>query len=142
MVRIGELAAQAGVATSAVRFYESKGLLAADDRVAGQRRYGDGALERLRMIVLLRGAGLSCDDIAVALDRTPDGARLRRERAGGRADELRRQVTRTLSALVVVQHAARCTRDADDERCVEEISRQRDAALREAEALLARLAGG
>jgi hypothetical protein len=40
----------------------------------------------------------------------------------------------------VVQHAARCTRDADDGRCVEEIGAQRDAALREAEALLARVA--
>ena len=87
MLRIGELADQVGVATSAVRFYETKGLLAPDDRVAGQRRYTDATVERLRMIVLLRGAGLSCDDIAVALDPTPEGARRRRERAGRRADE-------------------------------------------------------
>ena len=142
MLRIGELAGRVGVATSAVRFYESKGLLAPDGRAGGQRRYTEGAVERLRMIVLLRGAGLSCDDVAVALDRTPEGARLRRERAARRATELREQVDRTLSALVVVHHAARCTRDADDDRCVEEIARQRDAALREAGALMTRVVGG
>lgn len=142
MLRIGELAGRVGVATSAVRFYESKGLLAPAGRVAGQRRYTDAAVERLQMIVMLRRAGLSCDDVAVALDRTPTGARGRRERAERRAAELRDQVTTTLSALVVVQHASRCTRDADDDRCVEEISRRRDAALREADALLDRVTGG
>jgi DNA-binding transcriptional MerR regulator len=139
MLRIGELARRAGVATSAVRFYESKGLVEPDGRVAGQRRYSEAAVERLRMVVLLRKAGLSCDDIAVALDPTPEGGRLRRERAARRAAELRDRLTTTLSALVVVQHASVCTRDADDDRCVEEIGRQRDSALQEAEALLARV---
>src|SRR3954470_21960570 len=51
----------------------ARGLVEPDGRVAGQRRYGEAAVERLRMVVLLRKAGLSCDDIAVALNPTPEG---------------------------------------------------------------------
>ena len=137
MLRIGELAEQVGVATSAVRFYESKGLLEAADRLAGQRRYRPDAVDRLRMVVLLRQAGLSCADVARALDRHPDRAAERRELAAARAAELREQILTTLSALVVVEHATTCTRTADDDSCVVEIRAQRDEAVERAAALLA-----
>lgn len=136
MLRIGELAEQVGVATSAVRFYESKGLLDPDGRIAGQRRYHPGAVDRLRMIVLLRRAGLSCSDVALALDRSPAGATERRELAAVRAAELREQILTTLSALVVVEHAVHCRRADDDESCVAEIRAQRDVAVERAARLL------
>jgi DNA-binding transcriptional MerR regulator len=136
MLRIGELAERAGVATSAVRFYESRGLLEADGRVAGQRRYRPDAVDRLRMIVLLRRAGLSCADVAQALDRSPARTAVRRERATARAAELREQVLTTLSALVVVEHATHCTRAGDDDSCVAEIRAQRDDAVARAARLL------
>jgi MerR family copper efflux transcriptional regulator len=60
---IGELAGRAGVATSTVRYYERRGLLAPDARVSGQRRYGAGALRRLVFVGMLQDAGLSLDDI-------------------------------------------------------------------------------
>jgi DNA-binding transcriptional MerR regulator len=63
MMTIGRLAARAGVATSAVRYYERRGLLAPDARVSGQRRYGVDALRRLVFIGMLQDAGLSLDDI-------------------------------------------------------------------------------
>lgn len=137
MLRIGELAASAGVRTSAVRFYESKGLLQSDARTAGQRRYQVAAIERLRLIVMLRQAGLSCSDIAVALDRSRTGAETRRRLAGGRAAELRGQIMTTLSALIVIEHASHCTRAADDDICIDEIRRQRDHALLQADEMLA-----
>jgi MerR family redox-sensitive transcriptional activator SoxR len=62
-VPIGELARCAGVATSAVRFYERRGLLRADGRRGGQRRYLPGTLRRLVFIGMLQDAGLSLDDI-------------------------------------------------------------------------------
>lgn len=136
MLRIGELAEQVGVATSAVRFYESKGLLEADGRVAGQRRYHPEAVDRLRMIVLLRQAGLSCADVAQALDRSPARAAVRRDLATARAAELREQILTTLSALVVVEHATHCTRATDDDSCVAEIRAQRDDAVGRAARLL------
>lgn len=139
LLRIGDLAAQVGVSTSAIRFYESKGLLAPDAWAAGQRRYGPAAVDRLRLVVTLRGAGLSCADVATALDRSPERAADRRDRAVRRAAELRQQVTTTLSALVVVEHAASCARPADDDSCIAEIRAQRESALARAEELLARI---
>jgi len=62
-VPIGELARRAGVATSAVRYYERRGLLRADARRAGQRRYRPATLRRLVFIGMLQDAGLSLDDI-------------------------------------------------------------------------------
>jgi DNA-binding transcriptional MerR regulator len=82
---IGEVARRAGVATSAVRYYERRGLLSPDGRVSGQRRFGTGALRRLVFIGMLQDAGLSLDDIdgvlraatvaewkAIAADRLAD----------------------------------------------------------------------
>lgn len=63
LLPIGEVASRAGVATSAVRYYERRGLLAPDARVSGQRRYGVDALRRLVFIGMLQDASLSLDDI-------------------------------------------------------------------------------
>jgi MerR family redox-sensitive transcriptional activator SoxR len=67
---IGEVARRAGVATSAVRFYERRGLLAADTRRSGQRRYREETLRRLVFIGMLQDAGLTLDDIAGVFDAT------------------------------------------------------------------------
>ena len=68
ILTIGEVARRAGVATSAVRFYERQGLLEADDRQSGQRRYRPETLRRLVFIGMLQDAGLSLDDIRGVLD--------------------------------------------------------------------------
>jgi DNA-binding transcriptional MerR regulator len=68
LLTIGEVARRAGVATSTVRFYERRGLLTADARRSGQRRYRDESLRRLVFIGMLQDAGLSLDDIAGVLD--------------------------------------------------------------------------
>jgi DNA-binding transcriptional MerR regulator len=65
---IGELAARAGVSTSAVRYYERRGLLAPDARRSGQRRYQASSLRRLVFIGMLQDAGLALDEIAGVLD--------------------------------------------------------------------------
>jgi len=142
MLRIGELAESGGVSVSAVRFYEGKGLLDADARVAGQRRYAPAAVKRLRLVVTMRQAGLSVSDIAHALDRSPGTGAARREKAAQRAVELRQQVELALSALVIVDHAAHCHREADDDRCMEEIAERRDLALQQAQHLLGRIVRG
>ena len=65
---IGELARRAGVATSAVRYYERRGLLRPDARQSGQRRYRTESLRLLIFIGMLQDAGLSLDDIDGILD--------------------------------------------------------------------------
>ena len=60
---IGEVAERAGVATSAVRYYERRGLLRPDARQSGQRRYRTETLRRLVFIGMLQDAGLALDEI-------------------------------------------------------------------------------
>jgi arsenate reductase len=62
-MKIAELARRAGVATSAVRFYEEVGVLPAGRRLAnGYREYTDADLARLRLVVALRRLGLAPAD--------------------------------------------------------------------------------
>jgi MerR family redox-sensitive transcriptional activator SoxR len=53
-MKIGELAAQAELAPSAIRYYEKLGLLPTAERIGGQRRYSSAALDR---VLLIRFAG-------------------------------------------------------------------------------------
>ena len=73
LLAIGEVAARAGVATSTVRYYERRGLLRADTRRSGQRRYREDSLRLLVFIGMLQDAGLSLDDIAGVLSAASVG---------------------------------------------------------------------
>ena len=60
---IGAVAERAHVTTSTIRYYERRGLLVADTRESGQRRYRDATLRRLVFIGMLQDAGLALDDV-------------------------------------------------------------------------------
>ena len=60
-MKIGELAQRAGVAASAIRYYEQLGLLPKPVRgVNGYRVYSDSALERLHLIQIGQNLGFRC----------------------------------------------------------------------------------
>ena len=65
---IGEMARRAGVATSTIRYYERRGLLAADARQSGQRRYRTETLRRLVFIGMMQDTGLALDEVREVLD--------------------------------------------------------------------------
>jgi MerR family redox-sensitive transcriptional activator SoxR len=60
---IGEVARRAGLHTSAIRYYESVGLLPPPKRVNGRRRYDVSVFQRLGLIQLIRGAGFGIGEI-------------------------------------------------------------------------------
>jgi MerR family redox-sensitive transcriptional activator SoxR len=60
---IGEIAHRAGVRASAIRYYESIGVLPAPERVAGRRRYSREVLRTLSVIGSAQRAGLSLGEI-------------------------------------------------------------------------------
>ena len=62
---IGEVAQYAGAQTSAIRYYESVGLLPPPKRVNGHRRYDPSVLKRLGLIQLLRHAGFGIKELQV-----------------------------------------------------------------------------
>lgn len=68
---IGELARRTGVATSALRFYETKGLIASERTPTGQRRYRRDAIRRVSFVLTAQRIGLTLDEIVAALDRLP-----------------------------------------------------------------------
>lgn len=65
---IGQIAQRAGLNVSAIRYYETRGLLPKAPRVGGQRRYGQDTLARLGVIDVAKRAGFTLDDIRVLLD--------------------------------------------------------------------------
>ncbi len=69
---IGDLADRSGVRTSALRFYESRGLISSQRTAGNQRRY---ARETLRRVAVIRAAqilGLSLEEIENALSQLPE----------------------------------------------------------------------
>ncbi len=75
-ITIGELAARSGIATSALRFYEARGLITAERTSGNQRVYPRPTLRRVAFIRAAQAVGLTLHDIARALaalpmDRTP-----------------------------------------------------------------------
>jgi MerR family redox-sensitive transcriptional activator SoxR len=68
---VGELAARAGVNTSALRFYEANGLIQSERNQSGHRRYRSDALRRVAFIRVAQRIGLSLDEISTALDSLP-----------------------------------------------------------------------
>jgi len=71
---MGELAQQAGVAPSAVRFYERHGLVAAYRTSGNQRRFLPGAVCRIRVARVAQRVGLRVREIAEVLDELPEDA--------------------------------------------------------------------
>lgn len=70
---IGELSARSGLATSALRFYEAEGLIAATRTAGGQRRYDRATLRRVGFVRAAQQVGLSLEEIRSALADLPDG---------------------------------------------------------------------
>jgi len=73
MLTIGQVAQRAGLNRSAIRYYETQGLLPEPVRVSGQRRYGEDTLARLGVIDIAKRAGFSLDDIRTLLDASDAG---------------------------------------------------------------------
>jgi MerR family redox-sensitive transcriptional activator SoxR len=68
---IGELAKRSGVATSALRFYETRGLITSERTDGNQRRFLRSALRRVALIRAGQEVGLTLGEIAAALDTLP-----------------------------------------------------------------------
>jgi MerR family redox-sensitive transcriptional activator SoxR len=78
LLTIGEVAAQAGVNTSHIRYYERVGVLPQPERVSGQRRYRADVMKRLAIVDVAQRAGFTLDEIRdMTGDHGPAGDRIR-----------------------------------------------------------------
>ena len=71
-ITIGELSERSGVAPSALRFYESQGVIASTRTSGNQRRYERSTLRRVAFIRSAQRVGLSLEEITAALKTLPD----------------------------------------------------------------------
>jgi MerR family redox-sensitive transcriptional activator SoxR len=71
---IGEVAERAGIAVSAIRYYERNGLLPEAERVSGQRRFTEETVQRLGIIDVAKQAGFSLNEVGVLLASVDEGA--------------------------------------------------------------------
>jgi MerR family redox-sensitive transcriptional activator SoxR len=101
LLTIGELSRRSGVAASALRFYEDRGVISSQRSSSGHRRYTRGMLRRVAFVVFAQRIGLTLEEIRSELAKLPtnytpngaDWARLSatwRKRIDERIAELRR----------------------------------------------------
>ncbi|MBO0850364.1 MAG: MerR family transcriptional regulator [Pseudonocardia sp.] len=113
---IGELARRAGVATSALRYYEKVGLLPTPARVSGQRRYPESAVRRVGIILLLRDVGFTLAEqkqLTASGTIAPDEWQQLARRKLELLDEL---IANAQSAREAITHSLRCPHE-DFEHC-------------------------
>jgi MerR family redox-sensitive transcriptional activator SoxR len=80
LLTIGETARRSGVAASALRFYEERGLISCERSGSGHRRYPRPVLRRIAFIVFAQRVGLSLEEIGTELAKLPpDQAPTRRD---------------------------------------------------------------
>ena len=80
LLTIGEVSRRSGVAASALRFYEERGLLRSERAGSGHRRYPRPVLRRIAFIVFAQRIGLTLDEIGAELAKLPpDRAPTRRD---------------------------------------------------------------
>ncbi len=110
-MKIGQLAASAGLNASAVRYYEKLGLLAPPQRLGGQRRYPSDALSRLLLIRFATDMGFTLSEIKLFLnglrDNTPVGPRWKKL-ATRKLSEVDRNIARSLKLKALLQGLRRC----------------------------------
>jgi MerR family transcriptional regulator, redox-sensitive transcriptional activator SoxR len=78
LLTITEVSRRSGVAASALRFYEERGLITSERAGSGHRRYPRAVLRRIAFIVFAQRVGLTLEEVGAELarlpqDRVPEG---------------------------------------------------------------------
>ena len=110
-LNIGELADKAGIRTSAIRFYESVGLLPKPPRRSGWRRYDPAMLDRLQVIHAAREVGISIAEIRTLLDGFPKGdtpSKRWQKLAKQKLPDLEATIQRTLALKFLIEAGIEC----------------------------------
>jgi MerR family redox-sensitive transcriptional activator SoxR len=71
LLTISDVARRSGVAASALRYYEQRGLIQSERLGSGHRRFPRAVLRRIAFIVFAQKIGLSLDEVAVELSKLP-----------------------------------------------------------------------
>ncbi len=105
LIPIGEAAHRLGLRTSALRYYDERGLVTPNSRRAGTRMYGPDELRRLAFLTLAHRLGIPLDTAAAVLD-APDPNW--RSTVRDQIDELDRLLQQIRGAQLFLRHALDC----------------------------------
>ena len=72
LLTISEISRRSGVASSALRFYEERGLIKSERAGSGHRRYPRAVLRRIAFIVFAQRMGLTLEEIGLELAKLPE----------------------------------------------------------------------
>ncbi len=100
---VSEIAHRSGFAASAIRFYESQGLIAATRTAGGQRRFERQTLRRLAFIRAARNVGLSLDEVADALAKLPQSRTPTRADWAGLSKSWRARLDDQIAGLIALR---------------------------------------
>lgn len=105
---IGELANQAGVRTSTLRYYETLDLLKPVKRESGQRRYDASALERLKLIHTSQRAGFTLKEIRTFLTNKQDPHNAWKSIAPSKLIEVQATIDAAQASVALLQAGMDC----------------------------------
>jgi MerR family redox-sensitive transcriptional activator SoxR len=108
LLAIGELAKQTGVAPSALRYYEERGLLAPARRVGGRRQYHASAVAQVGVLLLLQEVGFTLAEVEELLTSRLGSSGSWRDLANRKLDELDERIRKTQVARVAIEHGLAC----------------------------------
>src|SRR6201994_4275998 len=112
---IGEVAQRAGMSTSRIRYYETRGLLPEPERAAGKRRYGEEVLRRLAIIDAAQRVGFTLEEIRDLLGSRDQPAHERlRQLAVLKVPELDDLIARATSVRRVLKMCSKCSCESID----------------------------
>ncbi|QIS03944.1 MerR family transcriptional regulator [Nocardia brasiliensis] len=111
---ISELRERTGLASSALRFYERKGLLQTSGRAGGKRCFDERAVEQVAFIDLLKSAGFTLAEIARFVAQSDGDESSWRAMTSGKVRQLDEQIEQIQQAQVVLRHLLDCRHEQLD----------------------------
>jgi MerR family redox-sensitive transcriptional activator SoxR len=111
LLTIGEVARRAGVRATAIRYYESVGLLPMARREHGQRRYDESILQRLAVIQLAQEVGFTIAEVrnlVVGFDYEEVAAERWRDAAQRKLADVQARIERAQQMRQVLEDSLRC----------------------------------
>jgi DNA-binding transcriptional MerR regulator len=105
LMPIGELARRTGVATSALRYYEERGLLRPQARISSRRHYAPVAVGVVGVVLLLRDLGFTLDEITAMMAARRESPSAWRDATARKLAELDARIAAMQEARVALHHA-------------------------------------
>jgi MerR family transcriptional regulator, redox-sensitive transcriptional activator SoxR len=99
LLTIAEVSRRSGVAASALRFYEERGLIRSERAGSGHRRYPRAVLRRIAFIVFAQKMGLTLDEVGAELARLPENRVPERSDWAKLSDSWTRRIDERISEL-------------------------------------------